>query len=69
MTAETFASIIGTALLAYTCCGVVFMIAFLLKGVNKVDGTAHGSTWGFKLMINPGVIALWPVLLKKWRKT
>lgn len=66
MSAETFAAIIGTALLIYVCCGIVFMVVFLLKGISKVDETTHGSTWGFKIIIIPGVIALWPVLLQKW---
>ena len=27
---------------------------------------AQGSTWGFKLMIIPGAMALWPLMLKRW---
>ena len=69
MTAETIAGIFGTILFMYLCCGIVFSIAFLVKGINKVDETTHGSTWGFKIIIIPGVIALWPLLLQKWRKT
>jgi hypothetical protein len=68
MTAETFAGITGTALLIYICCGILFSIAFIAKGITKTDEAAHGSGWGFKIIIIPGVIALWPVLLVKWMK-
>ena len=68
MAAETFAGIIGTVLLSYICCGILFAIAFLSKGITKTDEAAHGSGLGFKIIILPGVIALWPVLLIKWLK-
>jgi len=52
----------------YLIAGVLFAIFFLGKGIQKVDTTAHGSGWGFRLIILPGTIVLWPVLLNKWRK-
>ena len=52
----------------YLLLGVLFVIPFLIKGLNKVDEGAHGSTIGFKIIIMPGVIVLWPVLLSKWMK-
>jgi hypothetical protein len=48
--------------------GVVFVIPFLTKGLTKVDEGAHGGTIGFKIIIIPGVIVFWPVLLNKWMK-
>jgi hypothetical protein len=39
-----------------------------MKGLNKIDDGAHGSTIGFKIIIIPGVIVFWPVLLSKWIK-
>ena len=53
----------------YLALGVVFVIPFLIKGLNKVDEGAHGSTFGFKIIIIPGVIVFWPVLLSKWMKS
>jgi hypothetical protein len=50
----------------YLVLGLLFVIPFLMKGLNKVDEGAHGSTIGFKIIIIPGVIVFWPVLLKKW---
>ena len=52
----------------YLLGGVLFVIPFLMKGLNKIDEGAHGSTIGFKIIIIPGVIVFWPVLLAKWMK-
>ena len=46
--------------------GVVFALAFVLFGVNHIDPVARGSTWGFRVMIFPGSLALWPLLLRRW---
>ena len=55
-------SIIGL----YILCGILFAIPFLIKGVTTIDEGAHGSKLGFRIMILPGTIIFWPVLLKKW---
>ena len=52
----------------YLALGACFVVPFLIKGLAKVDEGTHGSTIGFKIIIIPGVIVLWPVLLKKWMK-
>lgn len=53
----------------YLFAGLVFAIPFVIKGVAKIDEGAHGSTWGFRIIIIPGVIVFWPWLLKKWLKS
>jgi hypothetical protein len=50
----------------YAAAGVVFAMAFLALGVARVDAQAKGAGLGFRLLILPGVAALWPVLLKRW---
>lgn len=50
----------------YFFLGLLFVIPFLFKGLTKVDESAHGGTIGFKIIIIPGVIVFWPVLLRKW---
>ena len=52
----------------YLVAGVLFAFFFLIKGIQKVDTAAYGSGWGFRLIILPGVITFWPVLLTKWIK-
>lgn len=54
--------------LIYLLLGVLFVIPFLIKGLTKVDEGAHGGRIGFKIIIIPGVIVFWPVLLRKWMK-
>ncbi len=52
--------------IVYLVAGVLFVIPFLVKGLTKVDESAHGGSTGFKLLIIPGVIVFWPVLMNKW---
>lgn len=52
----------------YLFAGFVFAIPFVLKGVTKIDEGAHGSKWGFRIIIIPGTIVFWPFLLKRWLK-
>ena len=54
--------------LIYLLLGVLFVIPFLIKGLTKVDEGAHGGTIGFKIIIIPGVVVFWPVLLRKWMR-
>ena len=50
----------------YLAAGLVFAIPFVIKGITKIDEGAIGSKWGVRLIIIPGVMVFWPVLLKKW---
>jgi hypothetical protein len=58
--------LVGAAL--YLIAGVLFGSFLLIKGIQKIDVTATGTGWGFRLIILPGIIILWPVLLNKWLK-
>ena len=62
------AEIILIIVALYLLLGVVFVISFLTKGLTKVDEGAHGGTIGFKIIIIPGVIVFWPLLLRRWIK-
>ena len=50
----------------YLVIGLVFSIAFINKGAETIDETAAGSGPGFKLIIIPGCMVFWPLLLSKW---
>ena len=57
---------IVTILTGYAAIGLGFAVLFVSVGVDKVDHQARGAGIGFRLMILPGVTALWPLLLSRW---
>ena len=58
---------VGWGLLAaYLAAGVLFCVAFQLRGLPLVDPTARGCGLGFRILISPGVMALWPWLALRW---
>jgi hypothetical protein len=50
----------------YAAAGVIFAILFLLFGITRIDNGAKGTGLGFRLLILPGLIALWPLMLIRW---
>jgi hypothetical protein len=64
----TIVEIILCIVALYLALGFLFMIPFIIKGINKIDEGAHGSSIGFRIIIIPGVIVFWIVLLNKWIK-
>ena len=65
MSVTIFSWILGIAGI-YLAIGLLFSIPFVAKGVGKNDPAVQGSTIGFRLIIIPGVILLWPVLVRRW---
>jgi len=59
-------TIILMAFAAYLAAGVVFLIPFQIKGLQKIDEGVHGSSVGLSIIIIPGCIVFWPILLQKW---
>lgn len=52
----------------YLALGVGTAVAIHLAGLRVIDpATAEGATWGFRLLITPGLLALWPLMLVRWR--
>ncbi len=60
------ATVLVTAVGIYVGLGLLFAIPFVIFGAQRVDPAARGGTRGFRLLILPGVAALWPVLLRRW---
>lgn len=60
------ASTLFWVILIYLAVGLIFAVAFIIKGLKMVDEGAHGSGWGFRLIIIPGIVVFWPLLLRKW---
>lgn len=61
-----WASLTVTALTVYAVIGLVFAVVFVARGAGKVDPAAAGSPLGFKLLVLPGVAAVWPLLALRW---
>jgi hypothetical protein len=47
----------------YLLAGVMFAVPFALRWAGRLDAVAAHGTGGFRLLILPGVILLWPLLL------
>ena len=65
---ETIATWLVTALAVYAGLGLLFAVAFVIRGVARIDPQAEGGSWGFRLAILPGVAALWPLLARRWAR-
>jgi hypothetical protein len=56
------AQIIVWLLGVYLSVGVLFSLFFVVFGAGRIDPSVQQSTRSFRVMIVPGVIALWPLL-------
>ncbi len=52
-------------LMVYLSVGILFSIYFLAKGAAVLDEGARNTPWHFKVIIIPGTILLWLMLLMK----
>ena len=48
--------------------GAIFALAFTIVGVSRVDHEARGGSVGFRMLIFPATVALWPLLLVRWMR-
>ena len=60
------AQIFVYAFYLYLLIGLLFGIWFVFKGVQKIDAGMEGAKWNLRLLLLPGSIALWFVLLRKY---
>lgn len=56
------------AVLVYLLVGVLFAIPFLMRWIVEVDESAEETSFAFRLLLFPGTIVFWPVLLRKYLK-
>ncbi|MGE0638904.1 MAG: hypothetical protein AB7G12_03385 [Thermoanaerobaculia bacterium] len=38
----------------------------MVRGIERIDPAARGASRGFRLIVLPGAVALWPLLLRRW---
>lgn len=60
-----WAGVVLAVAAGYATLGMVFGVWFVRAGVGRLDPVAREGTWGFRLAILPGAVALWPWLA--WR--
>lgn len=53
-------------LTGYVLTGVLFGIPYVSVGIVRADPVARGTGLGFRLLVLPGVVAFWPLLLYRW---
>ena len=55
------------ALGLYLSIGLVFSVPLLTRWVGDLDPDAADGSWGFKVLVFPGCVALWPLLALRLR--
>ena len=51
---------------AYVLAGVAFALMFLPRGVIRIDPRVATAPKTLRLLILPGIVALWPLLAWRW---
>jgi hypothetical protein len=51
---------------AYLFVGATCAAVFVSKGLQRIDGAAKDMPWMARLLVVPGLVALWPLMLAKW---
>jgi hypothetical protein len=49
----------------YLILGIVFAVPVALFFLARLDPAARGNTWGFRIIVIPGLTLMWPLFL--WR--
>jgi hypothetical protein len=62
MTVAT-AQLLVQILTVYAGIGGVFAAVFLWRSIGRLDSAAEHGTWGFRVLVFPGVVALWPLFV------
>ena len=50
----------------YVLTGVGFAVLFLPRAIVRLDHRLEGAPRTLRLLILPGVVALWPLFAKRW---
>jgi hypothetical protein len=59
-------AIVAAVLKGWVVLGTLFAVPFLVRGVSTIDPVASNSPWTFRLLLVPGVVVVWPLLLWRW---
>ena len=57
------AQLLVQTVVLYVGVGAAFAAVFLWRWVGRLDSAAEHGTWGFRVLLFPGVAALWPLFV------
>ena len=60
------AQVVVAALEAYVLAGLGFAVVFLPRALARLDPRVAGAPKTLRLMILPGIVALWPLFAWRW---
>lgn len=64
---EAIVTALWYALLVHLAIGAVLAVPLHIR-LTKLDHAAVGGGWFFRLLITPGLVALWPLLAYRWQR-
>jgi hypothetical protein len=64
-----FAKLLVAAMGLYLSLGAIFAVGFALRWAGRLDPVAREGSTGFRLLILPGAMLLWPYLAFRLVKT
>jgi len=47
----------------YMGIGLIFGLLFILVFMGRIDSSAAGASWPVRLIVLPGAILIWPIML------
>jgi hypothetical protein len=65
---EVVASILVDAAGLYLAMGIAVAVGIHWRGLARIDPGTRGAGIGFRILITPGLVALWPWLLVVWNR-
>jgi len=53
------------ALATYLVIGSVVAVPFVIFDIGRIDPAAKAAPWTFRALVLPGVVAMWPLLVRR----
>lgn len=66
--AESLAYYLVRSGYAYAAVGLLLLPWWHARGLARLDTAAGRGGWGFRLLVSPGLVGLWPVMLLAARR-
>lgn len=64
-----WAGLVVDAVAVYAALGLIVGLYVAWRGAGRLDPAASDAGWGFRLIIVPGCVAFWPLLVWRLRAT